>query len=232
MTKVLVGGPVSDLHDYCFDEFVNSRKSLTYKNHDLLFVDNSKTDNFYKRLNDAKLPVKRAEYKEKARDRLIDSRNMLREYMIENNYDYFLNLDQDIMPPSDIVEKLLKHDVKVVTAIYFNPIRLPMTGEVKIRPVVGVMDGLNVRFLKPHEMDKGLLEVDVCGSGCIIMHRDVLEKVKFRYDKESEGFDDVMFVHDAKQQGFKVYADTSLIVKHLVVSRPWSWRDLQKESKM
>jgi len=232
MTKVLVGGPVSDMHEYCFNEFIKSRKSLTYKNHDILLVDNSKTDKFYKRIKEAGLPVERIEYREKARDRLIESRNLLRKHAIENGYDYFLNLDQDIMPPNDIVERLIKHKKKVVTALYFNPIRLPKTGEIKIRPVIGFLEGTRVRFLKPEEMNKGIVEVDVCGSGCIIMHREVLEKVEFRYDKEGEGFDDVMFVQDAKEKGYKVYADTSLVVKHLIMSRPWSWRELQKKNQL
>lgn len=232
MTKVLVGGPVSDMHAYCFDEMIKSRKGLTYKNFGLLLVDNSKTEGFYKRIKETGVPVERVEYKEKARDRLVESRNLLRRHMLENGYDYFLNLDQDVIPPNDIVERLLKHNKKIVTAIYFNAIRLPLTGEVKLRPVAGVMEGTNVRFLKPEEMNKGLREVDACGSGCIMMHREVMEKVGFRYNKESEGFDDVMFVYDAKQQGYKVYADTSLVVKHLVMSRPWSWRDLQKKNQM
>ncbi len=230
--KVLVGGPVSDMHEYCFEELVRSRKSLIYKNHHVMLVDNSEKDEFYKRLKKEGFHVEKVGYRKKARDRLVDSRNLLRKYAIENNYDYFLNLDQDIIPPKDIIERLLKHKEKIVTAIYFNPIRLPLTGEVKLRPVVGVMEGTKIRFLKPEEMNKGLREVDVCGSGCIIMHREVLEKVEFRYNKESDGFDDVMFVYDAKQNGYKVYADTSLLVKHLVISRPWSWKELQKKNEM
>lgn len=232
MFKVLVGGPVSDFHEYCFSDFVKSRKNLTYNNHDLLFVDNSKTPSFASRLESEGFMVKRIPYKEKARDRLVDSRNLLRNYMVDNGYDFFLNLDQDIMPPPNIIERLLSHGKKVVTAIYFNPIRLPVSNEVKLRPVVGFLEGNNVRFLRPEEMNKGLLEVDACGSGCILMHRDVLSKLEFRYNEGSEGFDDVMFVHDAKNLGYKVYVDTSLVVKHLVVSRPWSWRDLQKDGRM
>jgi GT2 family glycosyltransferase len=229
--KVLVGGPVSDMHEYCFDDLVKSRKSLTYKNHDLLFVDNSQTDRFYKRIKEAGLPVQRIEYKDKARDRMIECRNILREHTLKNGYDYFLNLDQDIMPPDNIIERLLAHNEKIVTAIYFNPLSLP-TGEIKLRPVIGFIEGKKLRFLKPEDMNKGLREVDVCGSGCIMMHREVLEKLEFRYDKGSAGFDDVMFVHDAKKNGYKVYVDTSLVVKHLVGSRPWVWKDLLKQNRM
>ena len=45
--KVLVGAPVCDLYEYCFDEFLDTIKGLNYDNYDILLVDNSKDDKFF-----------------------------------------------------------------------------------------------------------------------------------------------------------------------------------------
>ena len=111
--KVLVGSPVSDLYDYCFDEFLQSRKSLTYRNCDIFFVDNSETETFSKKLEQHKLPFSKIEYLENARERMVVSRNLLRKKVLEEGYDFFLNLDQDIIPPRNIIERLLKNNKKI-----------------------------------------------------------------------------------------------------------------------
>ena len=80
--KILVGSPVSDLYDYCFKDFVKSRKSLSYKNHDLFFVDNSKSRSFSKKLKENGLPFTRIEYLENARERMVVSRNILRKKIL------------------------------------------------------------------------------------------------------------------------------------------------------
>ena len=35
-----------------------------------------------------------------------------------------------------------------------------------------------------------LIEVAASGLGCLLIKRNVIEKIKFRYDKRFEGFDD------------------------------------------
>ena len=44
------------------------------------------------------LKVIRDKWQPKARDRLVSSRNKIREYALENGYDYFLSLEQDVIP--------------------------------------------------------------------------------------------------------------------------------------
>ena len=62
---------------------------------------------------------------------------------------------------------------------------------------------------------QSFLEVRACGLGCVLIHRSVLEKVEFRYNKHTSGFDDVFFCEDVIKAGFKVYADTSIRCRHL-----------------
>ncbi len=60
-----------------------------------------------------------------------------------------------------------------------------------------------------------------------MIHRDVLEKVKFRYDLTNcEGTDDIFFCMDARKEGFKIYADTAIKCKHKISGKSWSWGDV------
>ena len=54
----------------------------------------------------------------------------------------------------------------------------------------------------------------------------ILEKIKFRYNKEDEGFDDMWFCKDLRESGIKLYCDTSLKCKHLI--KDWSWKNIKK----
>lgn len=229
LPKVLVGSPVSDLYDYCFDKFVASRKRLTYPNHDLFFVDNSKTDKFFKKIKHVGLPATRIPWVDKARLRMINSRNLLRQKVLDEGYDYFLNLDQDIIPPDDVVERLIKLNKDVVTGIYFNPLT-NHKGEKQLRAVICIKEGNKLRYINNTELSKpNLLKVHVCGTGCILIHRRVLEKIMFRYDPDQLYFDDSWFVIDAYDKGFEVYADTSTKCQHLVLEKPWDWGQLLKK---
>ena len=82
-------------------------------------------------------------------------------------------------------------------------------------------------FLRPDQLNKGLLKIAVSGLGCILIHRSVLEKIKFRYDKKYPSFDDIFFGLDCKENNFGIYADTNIVCKHLLKNRPWKWKDLK-----
>ena len=72
-----------------------------------------------------------------------------------------------------------------------------------------------------------LIQVHKCGLGCVLIHRSVLEKIEFRYVKELEAFDDIHFSNDIIKNGFNIYADLSVVCKHLVLNRPWDWKDMK-----
>ena len=237
--KVLVGSPVSDLYDYCFNEFLQSRKSLTYKNHDLFFVDNSKSESFSKKLKENNLQFTKIEYLENARERMVKSRNILREKVLRENYDYFLNLDQDIIPPKDIIEKMLKHSKKILTGVYFVYNNQYSNQESRyLIPTIWVsdqeitkngFDGASVKVLPPKETEIDQIKRIVsCGSGCLLIHRSILEEIEFRYDQFFPYFDDNWFCRDAFYKGFEIYADLSIKCKHLIENKPWRWSKLRK----
>jgi len=225
--KMLVGCPISNYKSYCFDKYISAVKDLSYKNYDVLLVDNSRTDTYFnfirKKINSIKnISIVRGKYFESVRERIVHSRNILREEALKN-YDYFLSLEQDVIPPRDIIERMLKHKKKIVSGIYF------VTFEDNLVPLLyKKVRGDEVRHLTFEEVKNDrLIEVDACGLGCVLIHKDVLKKVKFRYDKTKEPFDDIWFCIDAAKNGFKIYCDTSVKCVHMIMGR-WGWSDIKK----
>lgn len=224
MTKVLVGCPTSDLKAYCLKEYVNAVKNLVYKNYDILIVDNSKSQAYSKKIRSMGINVVKDNHFDNARERIVNSRNILRQHAIKN-YDYFLSLEQDVIPPKDVIERMLKHNEKIVTGVYFT---YKTENENKnIIPLLWVKESGIVRNLSEEEaMQKKVIEVEAAGLGCMLIAKEVLEKVKFRYEKESNSFDDMWFCKDAHEKGYKIIADTGIKCKHLI--EKWSWEGIRK----
>ncbi|MEW6063538.1 MAG: hypothetical protein AB1571_04180, partial [Nanoarchaeota archaeon] len=220
--KVLVGCPVSNHKSYCFEQYADAVKNLSYKNYDILLVDNSKTEHYFNFIK-GKMNAVRGKYFEGAKERIVYSRNILRQKVLDEDYDYFLSLEQDVIPPVDVIERLLKHKKKIISGVYF------VSFEEHLAPVLYKrVKGDEVRYLTFEEVkDDELIEVDACGLGCILIHKDVLKKVKFRYDKTKEPFDDIWFCIDAAKNGFKLYCDTSVKCMHMIGGR-WGWNDIKK----
>lgn len=244
--KILVGSPVNEMYDYCIEEYVKALKSLTYKNYDILLVDNSKDNKFFNKLKSLKVPVIKDKWFEEPRDRQVSGRNILREKAINENYDYFLNLDQDVIPPKDIIERFLASKRRVLTGIYFNYKQFTPREKGnrkgirhgKLFPTVwaNIDNEGGLRQIEEYELSTPrIIQIGLCGSGCLFIHNSVLKKITFHYSKENDDpkinkfiFDDSYFCEDLRKLKIPIYADTSIICKHLIKSKNWIWSDLNK----
>ena len=225
--KILLGCPTSEHKAYCLDQYITSIKSLTYPNYDILLIDNSQTKDYYKKIRSYNIPVIKDKYQEYARDRIIHSRNILRKQVLDNNYDYLFSLEQDVIPPKDILERLLSHKKQVISGIYFAHNLLPNTGNTELIPLVYILKDkktLTMRTLTDDELwNPQLLKIVSCGLGCVLMHKDILKKIKIRYDKNFESFDDRWFGLDCYNNNFEMFCDNTVKCKHLIYNRiPWS----------
>tara|TARA_Y100000310_G_scaffold324935_1_gene387578 strand:- start:507 stop:1199 length:693 start_codon:yes stop_codon:yes gene_type:complete len=222
LPKVLVGTPICDWYEYCWDEFYEAVNRMDYPNYDLLFVDNSKDDSFYKQLLLKGVPVVRAGFEhERARDRMIHGRNLLRHKALTEGYDYFCNIEQDVIPPKNFLKKMVMHQKKVITGIYYS--RYKIHGQPTYLPVLWKDDGEDsMKFFTIDEVEGDeLIRVRSCGMGCLFIHRDVLQDIEFWYDRDKDGFDDVCFCITLWEKGIPLYADTGLKCKHMIEGRSW-----------
>lgn len=219
--KILVGAAISDKYSYCFDEFYNSIKQLD-GNFDVLLVDNSETDSYFNQLKEKGVEIIHGKYLEEPRDRMIQNRNILRDYMINNNYDYLLCLDSDIVLNKYTLKNLLNHKKEVISAVYFRP--LTNKGKTGIVPLILEYDE-NKKLKLVSIEDKKVKKINMTGLGCILINKEVLKKISFRYD---QGFDDEAFCQDLEKYNIPLYVDTSEIVKHLFLKRPWKWNKFRQ----
>ncbi len=229
MQRVLVGCPTYEGYDYCLADYVRGVKNLTYKHYDAVLADNSKGDEYAKKIKEGGLGVVRGPHLSNVFERIVTSRNLLREKVLNERYDYFLSLEQDVIPPPHIIEQLMGHQKDIVSGIYFKVYDIKVKdrdGFVKDKkaalPLIFTFDEdpakMNVCYPKDIEGNK-FFQIRACGLGGVLIHRRVLEKVKFRYDPNKNTFDDMHFCHDAIENGFEIWADASIKCKHLFMKK-------------
>ncbi len=219
--KILIGCPTSEHKAYCFQEYLEGIKALTYPNFDVLLVDNSQDNNYFNKISKL-LPTIKGPFIENARPRIAESRNLLRQKFLEGDYDYFLSLEQDVVPPKDVIERLLAHNKKVISGVYYKKIDFGK-GE-KISPLVYKMDvNLNITNFTAKELEQPrLIQVGAFGVGCVLIHRDILKNIKFRIFEEGTSFDDMPFCLDCKNNNFDLFVDTSIKCIHHTEKMDWA----------
>jgi len=235
--KVLVGCPTFDGKAYCLEEYAKAVKNLDYDNYEIVLVDNSEKEEYREKLKKMGFNVWRLDEKGfSARERITACRNLLRKLAIDS-YDYFLSLEQDVIPPKDIMKKLLSHNQKIVSAVY----TMKMDDGKEMPLLWGFLDeNEKKKFLeenpqlksKIEEMGKKgllckriesveelpknkLIKVAACGLGAVLIHKDVLKKIVFRTDERKSAYDDMFFSQDALSKGFEITADTGVICRHI-----------------
>lgn len=230
--KILVGCPTYKGYAYCLQQYLDRVRSLTYSQFDLVLVDNSEDDTYAEKMRSLGITVLCSPFVPDAKERIVQSRNLLRQYALDHGYDYFLSLEQDILPPPDVIERFLRHEKKIVTGVYFKLYALALTAkgsDKTFKTKKKILAPVLFKFTSdPHKMEictihdvkkPQLLKVRASGLGCMLIHRSVLEKIPFRVEPELDAFDDVLFCSDLYEQGFELYADTTALCKHLILKK-------------
>mgnify|MGYP001615639733 FL=1 len=228
--RVLVGCPTSFHKEYALKQYSNSVKFLDYDNYDILLVDNSQDDTYLNKIKESGLNAIKGPYFESAIQRIITSRNILKKYALDNNYDYLLSLEQDVIPEKDILTRLVSHNKEIVSGVYFvhniiNNKRLLIT-----QAFVELPNKINnlpdMRWLTEEEyLSNKLIKIISCGMGCVLIHSNILKQIEFRF--ENNVFDDRFFAIDLYKKNIPMYCDTSVKCKHLLI-RPYSWNEIKK----
>lgn len=157
----------------------------------------------------------------------IEKRNYIVErFLQEEDLKWLLMIDSDMVPPPDLVARLLhaaNHPGRdIVTALCFTRHGFPY------QPAAGYWsnneDGF--RWMPAEEFDGQVREVDWVGTGCILVWRPVLECMRQIRGKrifrgiEHDGLatgrgEDQEFSKAAGTAGFRLFCDTSTVAGHL-----------------
>lgn len=141
---------------------------------------------------------------------------------VECGADFLFFLDSDVAPPHDAILRLMAHNLPIVSGIYCR--RSPPQG------VPVMMRGGQWVTKYPAN---SLIQVDVVGAGCLLIRRDVLEKLPpqrpgkhwfdWRVDMRGSKVvpddtcmsEDFTFCQHARKHGYPVMVDTSIMCRHI-----------------
>lgn len=130
----------------------------------------------------------------------------------------FLTNDDNLCPPNTI-PKLLSSRMSVITGLYFG----------RIQPFEPVLfDGITVgengerlyvrKFMQPH--DTGIIRIDACGDGCLLIQRHVLERIPYPWWEYGETLSDacdhdMVLCRKIRDEGIDIWCDTDVRVDHV-----------------
>lgn len=136
------------------------------------------------------------------------------------NADWLLQLDTDIVFEYSLIDNLLAlaetTDSKIVAGWYMNIIQN------KYIPLVYKKKENNYVYTLPSGDTP--ISVDIVGTGCLMVHREVFETIKnntsspWFYFSELNGKvvgEDFVFCQNARNAGYTIFIDPKLRVKHL-----------------
>jgi GT2 family glycosyltransferase len=151
--------------------------------------------------------------------RLDAKRNhVAKQFLERTTCDWLLTLDTDmVFTPEDFDTLLASADPverPIVTGIYFVNERPPRAA------IANLVDG-SIKSVPDWEEHK-LFPVDYCGSGFMLIHRSVLEKLgddPYRQDIASPSgtlvTEDYAFCERAREAGFPVHANPDVFIGHV-----------------
>lgn len=162
---------------------------------------------------------------------------------LQHGFEWIFFLDSDVIMPDDAIPKLLSHNQPFINGIY----KAKKPGgffwaawmRTKIEGNSTVPDGVKEAFAPIATWDGRLISVDVIGTGCMLVHRSVFEKILATYpdlplffwtkDRNeslkkcmnfpdplmTEVSEDFYFCLLAKKCGFQVVIDTEVKCGHI-----------------
>jgi cellulose synthase/poly-beta-1,6-N-acetylglucosamine synthase-like glycosyltransferase len=163
---------------------------------------------------------------------LAKSRNlMISHFLDKTKEDWILIIDSDEFLSIDAFAKLAseidKDTCPVLSAVVFS-----MGSDVRMEPfpcIFKLENGVNIIYQDYPENQ--ILDIDAAGSGCLLIHRSVLEKVRELYKEQTGptwawygdgpiGIDDVWLSEDItfsyriREAGYQMKAHTGAIIPH------------------
>lgn len=137
------------------------------------------------------------------KDAVKKQREWLRVIAENMGADYFYSMGTDTIPPDDVIEKLMAHNVDIAGAVYNR------RGESGNVPIAWVDGDTEKSFINAPE---GLQAVSGMGMDAVLFSRRAF--TAFHYFEWSQSDDDYPAYNLLKERGFTIYLDTSLKCRH------------------
>lgn len=146
------------------------------------------------------------------------AREALADNALSSGMDYMLMIDDDMIVPMDLFERLYDHDVDIVAPLAFtrNAPHYAVIYECKSGfDPVAKQDYFVNHFARNYPENK-LVRCDAVGFGSVLIKMDVIKRMKKPYFMSSPSTgEDIAFCYDAQKVGAKVYMDTATKLGHI-----------------
>jgi GT2 family glycosyltransferase len=143
------------------------------------------------------------------------------EKFLKTDCDWLLFIETDMSHPEDTVERLLRHNLPVVSGVQTWKVK-PFTPMIyRYRPQVlwGVGEDTQEKTgpyqaVDEKELNGKLLQVDGVATGCLLVKREVFEKIERPWFSFTEGTQDFYFCRKVLAAGYPIYCDSSVQCGH------------------
>lgn len=162
------------------------------------------------------------------------ARERLTEFALAANVDRILMIDDDMIIPMDLFERLYKHQVDIVGALAF--MRVPPHQPVIFKFDEGWDPQQRLEYfvcntIKNYPKNK-LVQCDAVGFGAVLLKTDYIKKMQPPYFMSTTRMgEDILHCQKAAKVGAKVYMDTSLKIGHIGIPKVIWEEDYEREFK-
>lgn len=149
---------------------------------------------------------------------VYDARNTIAQYAVDNDYDYILFADSDMLFNSEDLKKLLSHDVDICSGLYVT-----RRGEKQNVAYNKIITRRSFPFrapkLIPDNEHFGYGEIAGCGLGFCLIKTSVIKSMLKRYKSLFEPKfgvgEDIAFCIRARRCGYKIHIDRDVRLGHI-----------------
>ena len=121
--------------------------------------------------------------------------------------DYLLRVDDDMIYEPDTIDRLLEHKKDIIGGMYYTKYEVQA-------PVIEYVG----------EKKEGLFECGALGGGLMLIKCDVFKKISqpwYGYIWNDNGSikesNDYFFCHKAREKGIKVWCDSNITARHMIL---------------
>lgn len=217
--RVLIGIPTYVGKNYCLREFVRHLGQVATDGFDIdyLWVDN--TDDNGENAEFLRGYTGHRVYHLVCKTKIINGKlaethNLLLEAALANKFDYLLHIESDVLVPNITLQSLYTANKLQCSGWYMignGATRFPihnwwLPGIVHFQQ--------NLRLCWRHKIHPGVQEVGNVGVGCTLIHKNILSKVKFRYEPGLSMAPDSFLSTDLENLHIKTFVDNRVHCFH------------------
>jgi len=242
--KVLVGTVTYEGKDYIQKEHEQAIQDIKYPNTSRLVVDNSRGTSYVETLRRRGVNAVTVERGSNSHEAICNGYQRLWDHVLDNDFDYLLTVESDLLPQPDDLDRLMMHDRPIVGSWYYlgrknqNAAYQPCimvdthdgAGKIGSKMLGAIHKDNGERVLDVGKVNEwknsGLRECHGCGFGCTLIHRSIIEAIpKLDYVKtdEVEKHTDTWFYYQLRNNGISVFVDTDRVVEH----HPSDWNKVE-----